>query len=263
MKIVSVVGSCRQSGNTEQVVKLFEEKLAEFADKQQIPLEIEHILLSKKNVASCRGCRVCFDKGEEFCPSKDDVLSIRGQIAAADALILASPVYVDDISGVMKNWIDRMAFICHRPALFGKSAAVIATSGSFASNQSLRTMANALTSWGARVITQNKFQTGALMEQKQLRDRYGAAAAKAAKRLFDAVRSGTVQQPSFYSLVAFSVQKKTHQMNYDGHSVDSAYWKSNGWLEPSRKYYTKENPNPIKSACARVIACIVMKFFMS
>lgn len=263
MKIVSVVGSCRQNGNTDQIVKLFEEKLAKYAEKQHMPLEIEHILLSKKNIAACRGCRVCFDKGEKFCPSKDDILSIREQISAADALILASPVYVDDVSGVMKNWIDRMAFYCHRPALFGKSAAVITTSGSFASNQSLRTMANALTSWGARVITQNKFQTGALMEQKQMRDCYGAAVEKAAKRLFDAAGSGTVRQPSFYSLIAFSVQKKAHLAKYGGHSVDSAYWKDNGWLEPSRKYYTKKSPNPIKSACARVISCIVMKFFMS
>jgi multimeric flavodoxin WrbA len=35
----------------------------------------------------------------------------------AEAYVFASPVYVEDINGVMKNWIDRMAFNSHRPTL--------------------------------------------------------------------------------------------------------------------------------------------------
>lgn len=92
------------------------------ADKENIILEIERISLGQLDLNTCRGCRVCFDKGEEKCPLKDDVLSIRDKMILADGILAASPVYVEDVNGIMKNWIDRMAFNCHRPAFAGKSA---------------------------------------------------------------------------------------------------------------------------------------------
>ena len=48
---------------------------------------------------------------------------------AADGIIFASPVYVNDVSGIAKTWIDRLAYVCHRPAFAGKCAYLIATVG--------------------------------------------------------------------------------------------------------------------------------------
>lgn len=30
------------------------------------------VRLSEYNLGTCKGCRICFDKGEEYCPYKDD-----------------------------------------------------------------------------------------------------------------------------------------------------------------------------------------------
>jgi multimeric flavodoxin WrbA len=35
--------------------------------------------------------------------------------------VFASPIYVEDVNGAMKNFIDRMAYNCHRPRFFGRS----------------------------------------------------------------------------------------------------------------------------------------------
>jgi hypothetical protein len=56
--------------------------------------------LAEMDIRTCRGCRICFDKGEESCPLKDDLLAIRRRIEAAELLVLGSPVYVEDGNGV-------------------------------------------------------------------------------------------------------------------------------------------------------------------
>lgn len=70
---------------------------------------------------------VAYALGEDHCPLRDDVSEIKKKIDDADIIILASPVYVEDVSGLLKNWIDRMAFVCHRPAV--PSALVHGTAG--------------------------------------------------------------------------------------------------------------------------------------
>lgn len=70
---------------------------------------------------------------------------------AADAIILASPVYVDDVSGITKNWIDRLAHVCHRPEFYGKYAYLLSTTGASSTRHTLRTM-NAPMYWGFTII---------------------------------------------------------------------------------------------------------------
>lgn len=262
MKIVSLNGSFRQNGNTALILKLLEEKLAELAENQRIPLTIESVNLAEKNLQPCRGCRKCFDKGENFCPAKDDFLSIRDRIMEADCLILASPVYVEDVSGMMKNWIDRMAFYSHRPALFGKYAVVIATSGSGSSRHSLQTMANALTAWGCRVLSQNKFKMGAKMQENQARQLYDNELEKLAKQVFHQANKA-VNHPPLYSLIAFQIQKKIYRRKIMEPTADVTFWKQNGWLEPKKNYYTDIPPHTLKTILAKAIAGIVIRFILS
>ncbi|MDP4152528.1 MAG: flavodoxin family protein, partial [Bacillota bacterium] len=147
MKIVSITSSLRQSGNTETIVQMLEGSLAKLDESVQIT----HISLAKTKVEQCRGCRICFDRDESFCPIKDELSGIIKEIKDADAIIIASPVYVEDVNGTMKSFIDRMAFNSHRPSLYGKCAALITTSGAGSSNHALNTMKNAFSSWGANI----------------------------------------------------------------------------------------------------------------
>ncbi|NDJ36042.1 MAG: flavodoxin family protein [Chloroflexi bacterium] len=53
----------------------------------------------------------------------------RLNLSAADLLIVATPVYVNDVNDLVKTWIDRLAFVCHRPEFADRSAYLLATEG--------------------------------------------------------------------------------------------------------------------------------------
>ena len=115
MKILALVGSYRKRGNTARIVAMIAEELQKLATTADEILEVETVYLAHQDIGLCRGCRVCFDQGEELCPLRDDLLAIKTRMEEADGFIIASPVYVHDVNGVVKNWIDRLAFVCHRP----------------------------------------------------------------------------------------------------------------------------------------------------
>jgi len=152
MKILSFISSYRKNGNTANIVQLLEDTIESISKQMNIHADFETVFLGHQNILTCKGCRICFDKGERNYPLNDDLLLIKERIDSADFVILASPVYVEDVNGIMKNWIDRMAFVCHRPEFFGKSAYILSTSGVGSTKHSLMTMNTALRTWGFHIV---------------------------------------------------------------------------------------------------------------
>jgi multimeric flavodoxin WrbA len=264
MKILSIVSSYRTDGNTGRVASLIEEQLHKEAEKRQAGLEIEKICLGCQDVRLCRGCRLCFDKGEDKCPLKDDLISIRDRMLEADGYLIASPVYVEDVNGILKNWMDRMAFVCHRPALAGKSAFLITTSGGGATGHALRTMGAAFNAWGCRVAGKKKFRTGALMEKKDIRLRYEKEIHSVAEVFLNDLERGTDANPGWYSLIAFSIQQICWQKaEYQkSNPFDYQYWKDKGWLEPKCTYYIPLKRRMWKVRLARLFGSGLARFFV-
>jgi multimeric flavodoxin WrbA len=100
--VVAVVGSPRPSGNTSHLVDVALEELARRGAR------CEKIALSDYRILPCEG----HDECEDFavCPLDDDVPLILDKMYSADGLILATPVYYEDVSGQMKIFIDRNCF---------------------------------------------------------------------------------------------------------------------------------------------------------
>src|SRR5512141_2675725 len=167
MKILVLVGSYRRNGNTDQLTGLIKQHLQDEAQRRGAGLETETVYLGQQELQFCRGCRICFDRGEEKCPLKDDLLAIKAKMQAADGLLMASPVYVDDVSGITKNFIDRLCHLCHRPQFAGKAAFLIATTGSSRTGKTLDTMKMALRTWGFHIVGQAGFKMGALMKRDE------------------------------------------------------------------------------------------------
>lgn len=263
MKIVSIVSSARKEGNTERITKLMELELKKTAEKNNIKAEFEHISLGNLNIKFCRGCRVCFDKGEVLCPLKDEILNVRDKIMEADGIILASPVYVEDVNGIMKNWIDRMAFNNHRPAFAGKSAVILTTSGIGSSNHALKTMKSALTAWGFSISAEGKFRAGGLMDTEKIQFRHGSKISFIADKLFNDVYNGKAMNPSFISLLYFKVQQKYWQKSTGRNgTLDYAYWKDKGWTDKDCSYYIPNKAGLIKTGLAGMAGNIVSRFFV-
>jgi len=102
MKILAVNGSPRgERGNTFIMVEEF------LKGARKLGAQTEHILLSKKNIKHCIGCFACWVKTPGTCVIKDDMSELLPKLDV-DILIFATPLYVDNVSGLMKNFMDRM-----------------------------------------------------------------------------------------------------------------------------------------------------------
>ncbi len=261
MKILALIGSYRKNGNTDRIVGMITTQLQKTAQQHNEPLEIETIYLGHQNIGPCRGCRACFDRGEEKCPMKDDFLAMKAKMRAADGILVASPVYVDDVSGITKTWIDRLAHVCHRPEFAGKSAFLVVTVGSSPCGHALQTLRLAMSTWGFHIAGMAGLKTGALMKPVAMQARYQKQAEKIALRFFAALHSRAFTRPSFMSLMTFRIQQLAWQKpSVDHDTIDYQYWKNQGWVEPGQVFYFPQQASPVKVALARLTGTLIARF---
>ena len=262
MKIIALVSSYRRKGNTARVVELVAKALGEISSQKGDVLDFEMVYLGHLDIEMCRGCRVCFNQGEAQCPMQDDLLGIKAKLLAADAVILASPVYVEDVNGIMKNWIDRMAHVCHRPEFAGKYAYLLTTSGVGSTNHALRTLNTALRTWGFYIIGQTGFRTGAYMWQADLERHYEDKTSKIAGEIVTAIHTQKASRPAFLSMMTFKIQqaywKKPPEDPNERH--DYEYWRRKGWTDPQREFYIWHKSSRVKAVIARMTGALLAKF---
>lgn len=79
-------------------------------------------------IEPCTACESCALTGE--CVHTDDFPYLYQQILEADALVLGSPVYIDNITGQMKLFVDRLADAIHYQVLTGRYGTAVATTRS-------------------------------------------------------------------------------------------------------------------------------------
>ncbi len=103
VKVLAINSSPRMSkGTTALILNLFLEGMKEK------DAEIEKLYTQKLNIKPCTACFNCWFPTEGECSIRDDMDEILPKIAETDILVVASPLYVDGITGPMKNLIDRM-----------------------------------------------------------------------------------------------------------------------------------------------------------
>ena len=172
MKLLLINSSGRTAGNTARVMDLLEQNFMKIARETALDLTCERISLTQLSLKPCIGCRACFDRGESSCPQQDDLLMLYEKMREADGYVIASPIYVEDVNGILKTMIDRMAFLCHRPALYGKSALLFTTSGIGSSRHALTTMTKGFGTWGIKTAATMQFSLGALTAREEVAVRY-------------------------------------------------------------------------------------------
>ena len=69
--------------------------------------EVEYIKLKDMNINPCTGCYTCWTKTPGECVFKDDMTDLRLKSRKADLVVFASPLYVYNVTGIMKNFLDR------------------------------------------------------------------------------------------------------------------------------------------------------------
>jgi multimeric flavodoxin WrbA len=87
--------------------------------------EVDLIDLSDLQIVPCTACESCSLDGT--CVFADDFSAAYDRMLDADGLVLASPVYVDNVSGQMKVFIDRLADAIHYQNFAGRYGCSLAT----------------------------------------------------------------------------------------------------------------------------------------
>jgi multimeric flavodoxin WrbA len=96
-----VVGSPRKRGNSWALARQAAAGAAAAGAKA------ETFFLHGMNLQPCRACNGCRRKAAEGCVVADDMPALHARLRAADALLIASPVYWFTVSAQTKLFIDR------------------------------------------------------------------------------------------------------------------------------------------------------------
>ena len=110
IEILGICGSPVKGGNTEVFLK----RCLEAAEASG-SIRTKLITLAGKEIKDCRHCNWCVSKQEEgkVCAQQDDMVGIYPEVLKADALLLASPVYIGRLSGYMACFLDRLRAFTH------------------------------------------------------------------------------------------------------------------------------------------------------
>lgn len=107
MKVIAVNGSPRMGWNTETL-------LGQALDGARAAgAETEMVHLYSLDYKGCRGCLACKRKespGIGHCQVRDALKPVLEAIDSADGLILGSPIYLGEITGMMRAFYERLIF---------------------------------------------------------------------------------------------------------------------------------------------------------
>ncbi len=103
MKITAFNGSPRAgNGNTHVMVEEF------LKGAEEARADVENVFLSEKKIGHCIGCFKCWVDRSEGCVIKDDMRELLPKYLASDIAVFATPLYVDNVTGIMKDFMDRL-----------------------------------------------------------------------------------------------------------------------------------------------------------
>ena len=96
MSEVILISGSNRKGNTEYILN----KLNEYIENSEL------ILLKNKDIQYCKGCLACHHISR--CVIKDDINLIIEQLIEANLIVFGVPNYFDNVSGLFKNFMDRL-----------------------------------------------------------------------------------------------------------------------------------------------------------
>jgi len=99
-KIIALNGSPRAHGSTAALV----DEILRAAGEQGAQTKAYY--LNGMNISGCQSCYACKKDGR--CALEDDMQALYGEIAAADGIVLATPVYMWQMSAQLKLALDRL-----------------------------------------------------------------------------------------------------------------------------------------------------------
>lgn len=188
---------------------------------EDITSEIIH--LCEHRIEFCRHCEYCHKK-ILFCPLKDDAGEILKKMLEADGIILATPNYINQVTGAMKTLFDRSSHFIHCLRLMGKYVAGVVSSGSGNDKDVLSYLKYYANTCGA-------YYAGGVSSRVPVNEEALSKAFKLGRRL----RSAIEEKREFKSQKETIERRKEHfrklvQARKDEWTDEYRYWIEKGWI---------------------------------
>lgn len=240
MKYLLINGSPREK-NTWNVMK---------QAQKRIDGDFEEIHLIAENIPMCIGCFNCILEGEEKCPHFNKINPIVEKIKKSDGIIIGSPVYAMNVSGILKNLFDHTAYFYHRPEFFTKKALVVVTTAGAGHKKVANYIDETLRHWGVNKVYKYSVVCGG---KDSLED---DAIDKIAEKFSRDVNSNKLHSPKLGDIVFFNVWKSLALLN-DPIKKDAEYWKQTGLI--NHDFAPEVKLNPVKKVFSKLMSFVLKK----
>jgi hypothetical protein len=119
MKALLLNGSHRLGGNTATALNFLKALLEEGG------AEVECVNLAELRIETCVGCRLRFEKGERFCPRKDDLLAMGAEVIGRRRPKLGARIQKDALEAtygrILTQDARRLLRMAMSPPLFSRA----------------------------------------------------------------------------------------------------------------------------------------------
>ena len=250
MNIIAVMGSPKGKGAGYKIVRMIEDQMKAMGD-----IEFKYLFLKEANLKPCTGCYQCMARGEEKCPLKDDRATIEIELLAADGVILSSPVYVANVSGLMKNFIDRFAYLNHRPRFHRQKVLTVVNMAGGGQKETVSALKIGLGgARGTRVVQELTIATPPWLQTERAVARKEQTIAAAAKEFYRACLDASLPSPTLKGYIDFLMMQRLAIECRQYLPADYEFYKG-------RAYYFDTSVNPIKAVAAKAIVGFMMNIW--
>ena len=189
-------------------------------------------------------------EGEDHCPHKDIVQSIIDKIRWADGIIITSPVYAMNVTGLLKNFFDHTAYLYHRPEFFEKKALIVVSTAGAGQNDVAKYIDETLRHWGFNKNYKITYACGGKndINREEIN--------KVSQKFHKDVCSKKLHSPKLMDLIFYNVWRAM-ALNKDPIEADAKYWESTDLV--NHDFAPNVNLGILKKAFAKIMFFILKK----
>jgi multimeric flavodoxin WrbA len=235
MKVTAFIGSGRKR-YTYNASEKFLRNLQSFGN-----IDYELVMLNDYNLGTCKGCKLCLDKGEELCPFTDDRDILIKKMENSDGVIFASPNYSFQVSALMKIFLDRLAFNFHRPRYFGKTFTSIVVQGIAKGEEIVKYFNFIGKGMGFNVVKGCCLKSLEPMTEEGQK-KFDMIINRQSKKFYKQLVKNEFPSPSLWWLMVFRMGRTSMKKMLDESWRDFTYYRDKGWFESDYFYPVKLNP---------------------
>ncbi len=240
MRYLIINGSPRKQ-NTYNIIKQV---------KNNLDGDFEEINLIKEDIPMCNGCFKCIIESETKCPHFDKINPIIKKLHECDGIIMGSPVYAMNVTGLLKNFFDHTAYLYHRPEFFTKKALVVVTTAGAGHKKVAKYIDETLRHWGVNKVYKISFACGG-------KDSFDIDNInKISKKFFNDLKSKRLHSPKFKDIIFYNLWRAM-AISKDSIKADKEYWFRTDLV--NHDFAPEINLNIVKKAFSKIMFFILKR----